>query len=203
MKDVEYVYHSKAIHWEPSPIEMINGHNAEEYLTSFVRKHSPGNLDPHADWNSLMYSPAQAISGGAGLLQSLVLYPGDTIELMLENDTVLGPLPFKALYMDGGPTGPLETGGDFYNFFVLGYYPEGFYEEKIKPLLDTKEDEPEDEPEDVNDGGEWTDWEPKVSSGPLPSGWTAVDSAWPSPNLLQAGFDDGTAAVVSGKFGST
>jgi len=178
---------------------MINGHNAGDYMTSFLEKHSPGNLDPHADWNSLMYSPAQMISGGAELLQSLVLYPGDTLELTLENGTVLGPLPFRALYVDSGPTGPLETGGDFYNFFVLGYYPAGFYEEKIKPFLNVSENESED----VSDGGEFTDWEPTVSPRPLSSGWTAVDSAWPSPNVLQAGFDGSSGAAVSGKYDST
>ena len=31
-----------------------------------------------------------------------------------------------AIYNSPGPTGPLATGGDFYNFFVLGFYPPSF-----------------------------------------------------------------------------
>ena len=52
-------------------------------------------------------------SGGA------TFYPGDTITFVLENGTSITD-NFLAVYNSPGPTGPLETGGDFYNFFVLG-----------------------------------------------------------------------------------
>ena len=58
-------------------------------------------------------------SGGA------TFYPGDTITFTLENGTSITD-NFIAVYNSPGPTGPLETGGDFYNFFVLGFYPASY-----------------------------------------------------------------------------
>ena len=54
---------------------------------------------------------------------SIELYPGETITITFENGTQLGPLPWTAVYNSMGPTGPLATGGEFYNVFVLGLYP--------------------------------------------------------------------------------
>jgi hypothetical protein len=54
---------------------------------------------------------------------SATFYPNDTITLTLENNTVVGPAPWLAIFNDPGDTGSLETGGDFYNFFVLGLSP--------------------------------------------------------------------------------
>lgn len=34
--------------------------------------------------------------------------------------------PFLGVYYSQGPTGPLQTGGDFFNFFVLGFYPDSY-----------------------------------------------------------------------------
>jgi len=53
-------------------------------------------------------------------------YPGDTLTMVLENGTQIGPTPWLAVYNYPGATGPLETGGDFYNFFVLGFYPASY-----------------------------------------------------------------------------
>ncbi len=53
-------------------------------------------------------------------------YPGETITLTFGNGTQLGPEPWLAYYNSPGPTGPLATGGDFYNFFVLGFYPDSY-----------------------------------------------------------------------------
>lgn len=52
-------------------------------------------------------------------------YPGETITYLLENGTEVHD-NWLALYNSPGPTGPLQTGGDFYNFFVLGLYPASF-----------------------------------------------------------------------------
>jgi hypothetical protein len=160
-----------------------------------------GNLDPNADWNTLSSSPAQIISGRPDLLHNLVLYPGDTIEVTLQNGTVYGPKPFGATYIDPGPTGPLETGGDFYNFFVLGLYPRGFYDEVIVPLLKDEDPQIPDRPLDSQDP---SDWEPRFSSHvPLSSpsgGWSQVDPAWPSPNLQQASFGRNADAMITGMF---
>lgn len=79
-----------------------------------------GSLEPHADFNQLMTSPAQDIQsifstwgGGA------TFYPGDQLNFALENGTQVDS-QWLAVYNYPQSTGPLETGGDFYNFFVLG-----------------------------------------------------------------------------------
>ncbi|KAF2635276.1 hypothetical protein P280DRAFT_473987 [Massarina eburnea CBS 473.64] len=188
---------AKDVDWNPSPISTINSVNAEEYLTSLGHKHSPGNLDPHADWNALMYSPAQNISGANELFRDLVLYPGDTIQITLENGTATPRLPFEAKYVENGPTGPLETGGDFYNYFVLGYYPSGFFEKNIQPLLDAQKKQGFDNDLELEVR---TDFMPEVSSSPLSGGWTAIDESWPNPNLLQGDFDRTRLSMISGYF---
>lgn len=89
-----------------------------------------GGLEPHADWNMLMQSPALDIQGLFEVLfGSTTFYPGDTYTLTFENGTTLGPQPWLAIYDSPGDTGPLETGGDFYNFFVLGFYPASYFDE--------------------------------------------------------------------------
>lgn len=52
-------------------------------------------------------------------------YPGDTITFVLENGTRITD-NFIAIYYSPGNTGPLETGGDFYNYFVLNQLPASY-----------------------------------------------------------------------------
>lgn len=118
---------SHALTWQPSAISAINGQDVVEYLAEFAAQNSIGKLEPHADWNMLMRSGAldaqgflEVFFGGA------VVYPGDTIALTFDNGTVIGPEPWQAIYLSPGDTGPLQTGGDFYNFFVLGLYPASY-----------------------------------------------------------------------------
>lgn len=150
-----------------------------------------------------MYSPAQMIQLESELFRDLVLYPGDTISILFENGTQLGPEPFRALYVDPGPTGPLETGGDFYNFFVLGLYPAGFYQDVIEPFLDnyaprnivtvpTSETAPTQ-----------PDTDPTVSSTPLDVDWALLNPAYPKPNLLQANVGQSSSPLISGKSAET
>ncbi|KAI1338347.1 hypothetical protein F5Y15DRAFT_416991 [Xylariaceae sp. FL0016] len=54
-----------------------------------------------------------------------VYLAGDTITFDSENGTSITDKNL-GIYWSQGPTGPLETGGDFYNFFVLGFYPASF-----------------------------------------------------------------------------
>ncbi|MCJ1465052.1 hypothetical protein MMC07_003668 [Pseudocyphellaria aurata] len=116
--------------WKPSAISKINGQDVTEYLTRFAAANSVGGLEPHADWNMLMQSPALDIQGlSEGLAGTATFYPGDTYTLTFENGTTLGPQPWLAVYDSPGDTGPLETGGDFYNFFVLGFYPASYFDE--------------------------------------------------------------------------
>ncbi|KNG87148.1 hypothetical protein ANOM_005107 [Aspergillus nomiae NRRL 13137] len=96
------------LRWEPSAIATINGMDVVEYLTQFAAVNSIGKLEPHVDWNMLMRS--------------------EFITFTFENGTTLGPLRWKALFCCHGGNRPLETGDDFYNFFVLGGYPESYDE---------------------------------------------------------------------------
>lgn len=110
-----------------SPIKAINGQDVTAFLTQFAARYSTGNIDPHTDWNGLMSSWARYIQNDYSVLESYIdSYPGETITVNLENGTTLGPVPWQAIYNSPGPTGPLATGGDFYNFFVLGFYPASF-----------------------------------------------------------------------------
>ncbi|KAI1325015.1 hypothetical protein F5Y16DRAFT_401888 [Xylariaceae sp. FL0255] len=112
--------------FQPSAIKEINGVDSVTYLEQFAANNSFGTLEPNADWNQLMLSPVLDILGYYDVFSgNAQFYPGDTVTFALENDTTITD-DFLGLYYNQGPTGPLETGGDFYNFFVLGYYPAGF-----------------------------------------------------------------------------
>ena len=118
----------------PSAITTINGQDVTAYLTQFAAANSVGNLEPNADWNDLMSSFAAYIQDDYSIFESYIeFYPGDTITLGFENGTVLDPEPWVAIYNSPGPTGPLATGGDFYNFFVLGFYPASYDENAPDP----------------------------------------------------------------------
>lgn len=113
--------------WNPSAISKINGQDAIAYLTGFAAKQSIGSLEPHSDFNQLMASPAQDIQGYVSRWTGgATFYPGENLVFVLENGTSIGPTPWYAEYHSPGETGPLQTGGDFYNFFVLGLYPESY-----------------------------------------------------------------------------
>jgi hypothetical protein len=71
-----------------------------------------------------MNTPALDILGYLSVFSGTAsFYTKDSITFTLENGTVIGPNPWLAAYYSPGDTGPLETGGDFYNYFVLGLIP--------------------------------------------------------------------------------
>jgi hypothetical protein len=111
----------------PSPVTHINGEAAAIYLTRYAELNSQGYLEPHADWNALMDSPVGDVLGGLGIFQSGDLYPGDSLNFTRENNPVL-ETEWLSLFLGQQETGPLTTGGDFYNFFVLGLLPASYNE---------------------------------------------------------------------------
>lgn len=143
-----------------------------------------GGLEPHADWNMLMQSPAldiqgfyEVVAGGA------TLYPGDTYTLSFENGTSHEPQPWLALYNSPGDTGPLETGGDFYNFFVLGFYPASYFEQLEASTASATPSATSAATSIV-----------PVSSAPVPTSWG--NSAYPDhPDVVQKDL-----AIVGGGF---
>jgi len=189
-----------------SAISTINGQDVTKFLTEFAALNSVGTIESHADWNQLMDSPAQVIQGLATIFAGgATFYPGDSITFVLENGTQIGPEPWLAVYNSPGDTGPLETGGDFYNFFVLGYYPASY-----NPFGD-----------DGNDGAAATSAAASsaaASSTANPAAASATDSASPTsvadpspsswdnpayplvPNIYQADLGTYGGGFVSGYF---
>jgi hypothetical protein len=103
----------------------INGIDVVDYLTRYAELNSQGYLEPHADWNSLMDSPVNDILGRLGGFQSGKLYPGDDLNFTLQGQSPVDTY-WLSLFNDLHDTGPLTTGGDFYNFFVLGLVPASY-----------------------------------------------------------------------------
>lgn len=96
------------------------------YLDAFATNNSYGSTEGHADWNQLMLSGAQDVQGYFNSFSGNTLfYPGDNISFAFENGTTITD-KYLGVYWSQGPTGPLETGGDFYNFFVLGFWPASY-----------------------------------------------------------------------------
>ncbi|KAI4954640.1 hypothetical protein J4E86_005950 [Alternaria arbusti] len=138
------LYEAWAINeYKASPVTHINGVDVIEYLELFAEQNSQGFLEPHADWNAIMNSPALNIQGLPSTFQSATLYPGngifsDALNFTLQNTTVVETI-WWAVCVDCKETGPLTTGGDFYNYFVLGFLPESYREgEEWWPTLEDK-----------------------------------------------------------------
>lgn len=112
--------------YTPSAIATINDEDVVTYLDRFAAQNNVGGLESHTDWNQLFFSPAEAIQNSANIFTGgSIFYPGDTITFAFENGTSFTD-NFLGVYYSQGPTGPLQTGGDFFNFFVLGFYPDSF-----------------------------------------------------------------------------
>lgn len=112
--------------YQPSAVTTINGQDVVSYLDAFAANNSYGVMETHADWNQLMISGSEDIQDYFNYFNGdSVIYPGDNLTFGFENGTSLVE-EFAAYYWSQGPTGALETGGDFYNFFVLGWYPASF-----------------------------------------------------------------------------
>ncbi|KAI1756077.1 hypothetical protein F4782DRAFT_320022 [Xylaria castorea] len=174
--------------FEPSAIQSINGQNATTYLETFAAGNVAGSVDPHTDWNRLMFSFAQDIQGSFNVFSGLTpFYPGETITVELENGTTITERNL-GIYWSQGPTGPLETGGDFYNFFVLGFLPASF-----DPSLEFADPT-------TADGSSTTVATPEVvTPSPSPLSWNSP--AYPAiPDVAQPDLGIFGGGVISGYF---
>ena len=68
-----------------------------KYLSAFAELNSIGFLEPHADWNALLESPALDIQGTMSVLQSATFYPGDELNFTLANSTTIETVSYKIL----------------------------------------------------------------------------------------------------------
>jgi hypothetical protein len=124
-------------------------------------------------------------SGGA------TFYPGDTITFALENGTSITD-NFLAVYNSPGPTGPLETGGDFYNFFVLGFYPASYNDSSDSSDSAASSSIPPSAAATANPTA-------TSSAAPTPSNWN--NTAYPdTPDVFQTDLGTLGGGYVSGKF---
>ena len=164
--------------FKPSAIKTINGQDVTAYLTQFAAANSVGNLEPNADWNDLMSSFAAYIQDDYSILESYVeFYPGDTITLGFENRTTSEPTPWLALYNSPGPTGPLTTGGDFYNFFVLGFYPASFNPNATDPCAASEDSTDTSNSNSISSNSTSTS---TTSAGPDATATSWPNSAYPN-----------------------
>ncbi|KAL9075419.1 MAG: hypothetical protein Q9157_004021 [Trypethelium eluteriae] len=108
-----------------SAIVTVNGIAANDYMSSFASQQSFGMLEPHADWNQVMTSPAQEVFGLNSFSEAAPFYAGDQMNLVFENGST-AQSRWVALFGSPGFTGPLATGGDFYNFYLLGLVPANY-----------------------------------------------------------------------------
>ncbi|KAI1120862.1 hypothetical protein F5Y10DRAFT_257573 [Nemania abortiva] len=180
--------------FQPHALQSINGVDVTTYLEQFAANNSVGTLEPHADWNQLMLSPALDILGYLDVFSGgATFYPGDTITFTFENGTSQTE-NYLGIYLSQGPTGPLETGGDFYNFFVLGFYPASFdpYSEYDDSEGDTNLATSSDIPSQSTDI-------PQAATTTASCGW--CNPAYPdTPNIAQPDLGTIGGGYLSGYF---
>ncbi|KAI1738196.1 hypothetical protein F4680DRAFT_426408 [Xylaria scruposa] len=187
--------------FQPSALQSINGVDAVTYLKQFAANNSFGTLETHADWNQLMQSPALDILGYYDVFSGgATFYPGDTVTWTFENGTSRTE-DFSGIYLSQGPTGPLETGGDFYNFFVLGFYPAGF-----DPYSDDGDFDDGDDSSGSNESSATSSsisspstTTPQPTATTTPSGWDNL--AYPdNPDVAQPDLSTTGGGYLSGYF---
>ncbi|GJC96553.1 peptidase S41 family protein [Colletotrichum higginsianum] len=177
-----------------SAVSHINGEPVVEFLTRFAALQSVGMLEPHADWNELMDHPVQDVQRIFSIFSgSSTFYPGDILTFSFEDSSIPNwETNWLAIYNTAEYTGPLETSGDFYNFFVLGLLPDS-YDEVPLPI--------------VFRGPLGTENSPAAGDTPTGGGTTEEPGAWynrsygafpQTPDIQQDNLDD--ESVLTGYF---
>lgn len=110
--------------WQASAIVAINDQDVVEYLNRFAAQNVQGAIEPHANWNNLMASPASDIQLVPSTFEGLSLfYPGPNVTFRFKNGTVLSDQPWLAQwspYIEPSEIPSLFTGQQLYDWFVLG-----------------------------------------------------------------------------------
>lgn len=155
-------------------------------MESFAANNSYDVVEPHASWNQMMMSGALSIQGDTSVFTGNAwFYPGDSITWELENGTTFTE-KFLGLYWTQGPTGALQTPGDFYNCFVLGLLPASY-----DPFSDNNS----------GDSGYvyYDEFDSTVEDSTTPAGWDSIwypttpDVVQPNLNLDAGGYLTGNA----------
>ncbi|KAH8680521.1 hypothetical protein BX600DRAFT_444595 [Xylariales sp. PMI_506] len=149
--------------WTPSPISEINGEDAVSFVTRFASQNSLGRLEDHAEWNDMMGGPTGDILGSTNIFGGdATFYPGDELNFTFENNTDLETF-WISYYNYMSNTGPISTGGDMYNFFVLGLAPVT-NDSYVDSVTDNRKRQEDD---GSGDGVDLTSWNSE-SSGAYP-----------------------------------
>lgn len=137
-----------------------------------------------------MESPAGDIQGtldsfgGGG-----TFYPGDNLTFVLDNGTIVAT-QWLALYNSPGETGPLETGGDFYNLFVLGLYPASFNDDDSNSTTSLSSNE------SLSDSTNQTSWSNTSSAYPEFADVYQTDLGVTGGGILTGYFLNSTSTAV-------
>ncbi|KKY20342.1 putative peptidase s41 family protein [Diplodia seriata] len=188
---------------EPGAISTINGRDVIEVLTEFAALNSQGTLEPHADWNQLFSHPAQDIQGTLNVFSGgATFYPGDELEFVFKNGSNI-TTNWIAIYNSVDDTGPLTTGGDFYNYFVLGQYPQAYYDalEAAQNATST-DDSTSDSSTDDTSSDDTTSDDTSSDDSSTDSSWN-FDSygAYPdNPDIVQPDLSVAGGGVLTGYF---
>ncbi|KAI1640957.1 hypothetical protein F4809DRAFT_588177 [Biscogniauxia mediterranea] len=178
--------------WDISPIETINGEDVIDFLTRFAALQSIGMVEPNGDWNQLMSGPAQDILGAVSVFSGgATFYPGDpsqgywgdALNFTFANGSDPLETYWLAIYNNPDFTGPLTTGGDFYNYFVLGLLPDSYDEVELPEAF-------ADASSIGNDAGNTTTGWSEVSEGAYPD----------NPNIIQDNLASDGGGFITGYF---
>ena len=108
-----------------SPISKVNGQDATTFFTQFAAVNSQGYIDPDADWNNLVYSPAEDIQGLVNAFSGTTpFYPGDVFSITFENGTGIADIPWLAVFNNFEDEIPIASAQDFYNNFIINDSPD-------------------------------------------------------------------------------
>ncbi|MCJ1394864.1 hypothetical protein MMC18_007744 [Xylographa bjoerkii] len=108
-----------------SPISKVNGQDATTFFTQFAAINSQGYIEPDADWNNLVYSPAGDVQGQVNAFAGVSpFYPGDVFSITFENGTGIGDIPWLAVFNNLDYQIPIASAQDFYNNFIINDSPD-------------------------------------------------------------------------------
>ena len=184
----------------PSAISTINGVDVEEFLSQFAALNAQGTLEPHADWNQLMSSAAGDLNERLSAFEgSSPFYPGENITFAFENGTTYDPFPWLATYTIPEDTPLINSGEDFYDFFVLGYYPDVATSEDTSSALPTAEPTASPSQDPTSQAADTTAAATTSSAEPMPTSWEYFP--YPSnPDVVQPNLGLLDGGVVTGYF---
>ena len=179
--------------YNASAIATVNGQSAFDYFSSFAVQNAYGVLEANVAWNQAMSSPVLDVLGSPSLVEgSTTLYPGNSITIVFENGTTQEDA-WQAYYNSPGDTGPLATGGDFYNFFALGFYPASY-----TPPPSADDSTTNDKKRSIEDTTPTPSIQPLELRQTRATGWD--NTAYPSPNVSQADLATTGNGFLSGYF---